>query len=309
MSEVSVARITFGIIARRRIPELERLVAHLLSLVPQGEGEVVVAIESSQVSKPAECADGAARWIDVPERHGLGYNRNRVIDAARGEILVWADDDCMPQPGWLESLLAALEDPAAAAVAGVLRIPPAGFVGDSISALGFPAGGNAGYATMFVVRADGTTENLPSGNSAIRLSVLREMGGYDESMWHGGEDTELSHRLNVAGKRIMFAPEAVLEHPARTSIGEFVRWSFRRGRAKREFARRVAIGGYVGQRLGSFGKILKANARSAKILLVAPLLVVNLAWQYFGFVAESLSPTPPPAPTPGSTLGRGFESA
>jgi len=285
-------RVSFGIIARSRIPELERLVAQLLSLTPPGDAEVVVVVESQTVDTPTESADEhGGRWIEVPARQGFGYNRNRVLDAIRGEVLVWADDDCTPQPGWLEGLLGALDDPRTDAAAGVLRIPPSGFAGDSISALGFPAGGNAGYATMFTVRPDGTTDNLPSGNSAIRVSVLREMGGYDESMTMGGEDTELSYRLVQAGKRIVFVPESVLEHPARTSFVEFARWSFRRGRAKKQFARRVPIGGYVGRRLGSFGRILKANARSARIVLIVPLLLTNLALQWLGFIAETVRPS------------------
>ena len=292
-------RVSFGIIARARIPELEHLVAHLLALTAHGESEVVVVVESRAVDSPTEAADTASgRWIEVPAHKGFGYNRNRVIDAIRGEILVWADDDCEPQPGWLGGLLGALDDPTVDAAAGVLRIPPSGYVGDSISALGFPAGGNAGYATMFVVHEDGTTENLPSGNSAIRVSVLREVGGYDESMTHGGEDTELSYRLIAANKRIAFVPDAILEHPARTSFVEFARWSFRRGRAKKQFSRKVPIGGYVGQRLGSFGRILKANATDAKIVLVVPLLVINLALQWLGFMAETVRPTPAPVAPP-----------
>jgi GT2 family glycosyltransferase len=294
-------RVTFGIIASARIPELDRLVAQLLSLAPSGGAEVVVVVEADCAQAPTERAgQHGARWIEVPAHRGFGYNRNQVLGAARGEVLVWADDDCTPQPGWLEGLLGALDDPAIDAAAGVLRIPPSGFVGDSISALGFPAGGNAGYATMFTVRPDGTTDNLPSGNSAIRLSVLREMGGYDESMTFGGEDTELSHRLVQAGKRIAFVEGAVLEHPARTSYLEFARWSFRRGRAKKQFARKVPIGGYVGKRLGSFGKILNANARSAKIVLIVPLLATNLLFQWLGYLAETIRPSRGPT-TPTST--------
>lgn len=290
--------ISFGVIAWRRTPELDRLVSSLSQLALAEESEVVVAVESPGTDRPTETVDpNGVRWISIPARRGLGYNRNRVIEAVRGTVLVWADDDCVPRSGWPEKLIGILEDPAIDAAAGVLSIPPSGFLGDSISALGFPAGGSAGYAAMFVVHSDGTTENLPSGNSAIKVAVLREMGGYDESMTHGGEDTELSHRLVMTGRRIMFVPDAVLEHPARTSIREFVRWSFRRGRAKRQFARKVPISGYVGQRLGSFGRILGANATDAKIVLIVPLLALNLFLQWLGFVVEGLHPTPAPAPT------------
>ena len=65
----------------------------------------------------------------------------------------------------------------------------------------------------------------------------------------------------------------------------------RRGRAKRQFARRVAIGGYVGNRLGSYGAILKRNATDSKIVLIAPLLASNLLLQALGYAAETIRPT------------------
>ena len=66
------------------------------------------------------------------------------------------------------------------AAVGSIRIPSAGFVGDAISALGFPAGGSAGYETMFPVAEDGTTTNIAIGNPPICMSALREVGGFDE---------------------------------------------------------------------------------------------------------------------------------
>ena len=283
--------VSFCVIAKQRIPELDRLITHVLALPKDRVAELVVAVESADTDTPRESTDDAGvRWIEVPAGRGLAYNRNRVIEAARGDVLVWTDDDCMPQPGWLESLLSALDTPSISAAAGTILIPPAGYVGDSISALGFPAGGSAGYATMFPVHEDGTTDNLPSGNCAIRADVVRELGGFDESMTLGGEDTEFSYRLRQAGHRVRYCPDATVVHPARTSVVEFCSWSYRRGRAKRQFSRKVPVGGYVGNRFASYGRILKMNATSPKIVLVAPLLGLNLVLQLAGFAAETVAP-------------------
>jgi GT2 family glycosyltransferase len=287
---------TFGVIARTRIPALDELVANLLAIEGPGTREIVVGVETPGARAVSERVDErGVRWLELPARRGLGYNRNRVLDAARGEIVFGVDDDCRPQPGWYENLLAAFDDAGVDGAIGEIRIPPAGFVGDSISALGFPAGGNAGYATMFPVADDGTTTNISAGNCALKASVLRELGGYDETMTFGGEDTELAWRFARAGKRVVFVPTAVIEHPARTSLGQFVRWLYVRGRAKRQFARKVPVGGFVGNRLRSMGRILAQNAGDPKIVLIAPLLVANLAIQQAGFLAEAIHPTPPPA--------------
>lgn len=283
--------VSFCVIAKQRIPELDRLISHVLALPADRVAELIVAVESADADTPVESSDDAGvRWIEVPAGRGLAYNRNRVIEAAQGEVLVWTDDDCLPQPGWLESLLSALDTPSISAAAGTILIPPSGFVGDSISALGFPAGGSAGFATMFPVHEDGTTDNLPSGNCAIRASVVRELGGFDESMTLGGEDTEFSYRLRQAGHRVLYCPDATVVHPARTSVAEFCGWSYRRGRAKKQFARKVPVGGYVGNRFASYGRILKMNATSPKIVLVAPLLGLNLVLQLAGFAAETVVP-------------------
>ncbi|MBI5230612.1 MAG: glycosyltransferase [Coriobacteriales bacterium] len=283
--------ITFGIIALRRIPELDALIENLVAI--EGvEHEVVVGLETPEVAEPIEERDvRGVRWIRIPGGRGLAYNRNRVLDAARGRILVEIDDDCTPQPGWLDALLVPLEAADVDAVAGGIIVPPAGFVGDSISALGFPAGGSAGFETMFVVREDGTTENLSTCNCALKVPVVRELGGFDESLTYGGEDTELAYRLEHAGKRILFAPDARVSHPARTSLLEFGRWFYRRGKAKCQFARKVPVSGYVGKRLSSYGRILKAHATDPKIVLILPLLIASVLLQQAGFVVEYISPT------------------
>lgn len=286
-------RVTCTVIARRHIPELDRLAGLLLSL-PGPAREVVIGVETPGATEPVveRVDERGVRWLEIPPGRGIGYNRNRVLDAARGEVLVGVDDDCEPAPDWLEVLVAALDECGFAAAVGSISIPPAGFVGDSISALGFPAGGGAGYETMFRVDKDGTTTNLAAGNCAIDIATLRRLGGWDETMTFGGEDTELAHRLVCAGERIRYVPGARITHPARTNLREFTRWLYVRGRAKRQFARKVKVGKYVKMRLGSYLRILRANVTDPKIVLIVPLLAASLVIQQVGWVAEWLDPHP-----------------
>lgn len=287
----SALDVSFAIIARRRIPALDALVDELLRIDGPAAREIIVGVETPGTAEPVETTDErGVRWIALPPQRGIGYNRQRVLDAVRGGVAVGVDDDCMPDSGWLVALVSALDDPGVDGAIGSIRIPPAGFVGDSISALGFPAGGSAGYANMFHVGADGSTDNIAAGNCALRTSVLRDLGGWDESMSYGGEDTELAHRFKLADKRVVFVPDAVITHPARTSLREFVHWLYVRGRAKRQFSRKVPISGYVTARLGSYGRIMRAHARDPRFIVIAPLLVASILVQQAGFIAETLHP-------------------
>jgi GT2 family glycosyltransferase len=286
--------VTIGVVARARIPELDRLADTLCSLDGPAAREILVAIESSDVTGPVESPDHlgrpGVRVLALPRGRGLGYNRNRVIEAARGRIVVGVDDDCVPDPAWLETLTRALDDPAIDAVVGRTRIPPSTWLGDSISALGFPAGGNAGYEVMFRVGPDGSTDNIASGNCAVRAAAMREVGGFDESMTWGGEDTDLSRRFVQAGKRIVYVPDAVLTHPARARLSEFMRWQFVRGRAKRQFALTTPISGYVSARLASHRRILRAHLADPKLVLIASLMGLSLLVQAVGYGVELLRP-------------------
>lgn len=281
-----------GIIARRRIPQLDRVVSQLTTLEGPYPREIIVAVETPGADQPSEHADeNGVRWLAIPASRGLAYNRNRVLEAAHGEFLLHTDDDCELGEGWIVSLLAALTNPDIVAAAGQARVAPGGFLGDSISALGFPAGGSAGYETMFPVAKDGTTTNITTCSCALRVSELRAIGGFNESMTQGGEDTELAHRFTEAGKKILFVPEASVVHPARTSLTEFTRWFYRRGKAKRQFARLVPVSGYVKNRIASYGRILRAHLTDPKIVLIFPLLIASVLLQQAGFIAETIRPS------------------
>jgi len=288
--------ISIGIIARARIPELDALAEQLLALDGPEAREVVIGVETAGATECSETTDErGVRWITLPPHRGLGYNRNRVLDAVRGDVLLCTDDDCVPKPDWIEALLGVLEDPRVHAAVGGVEIPAAGFVGDAISALGFPAGGNIGFEAMFGVDPDGSTENITTCNCAIRTSTLRELGGFDESFTYGGEDTELGHRLTTSGKRIIFSPKAKVVHPARRDLSTFGRWFFVRGRAKAQYVRKVhGSSRLVSNRLASYGRIMHAHATDPEIVLIVPLIAASVVIQWCGFVVEWFAPSPTP---------------
>lgn len=46
------------------------------------------------------------RYLAVTgSRHGPAAARNRGWQAARGSIIAFTDDDCLPEPGWLQAVL------------------------------------------------------------------------------------------------------------------------------------------------------------------------------------------------------------
>ena len=284
-------RVSIAIVTRTADCQVGSLAERLVSMTrDEADCEILIVAEDASVAKPSPpVKEGDTSVVRVPPGRGLGYNRNRAIEACDGDVIVFLDDDCWPCDAWLTALLSPFADGTVEAAMGNVRIPHSTFIGDSISALGFPGGGNAGFGVMFNVDEDGFTDHLSTLNCAVRRHVFEVVGGFDESMTAGAEDGELSYRVHAAGLRMKFQPEATVEHRARTSLTEFGRWFFQRGRAARQYSRRAPAGPIIGRRLASYRRILWAHRADPKIVAIVPLLVASVLLQEAGFAREYLS--------------------
>lgn len=137
-------------------------------------------------------------WVRGPRR-GPAVNRNRGAAPATGEVLVFFDDDCLPEPGVLAAYAEHFADPhAAGAVEGRISADRAPRRLDEVAPVNETGG-------LFW-----------SCNIAIRAEVFRRLGGFDERFPHAAmEDVELRQRLRRAGETIVFLPEAGVVHPLR----------------------------------------------------------------------------------------------
>ncbi|MFZ5992455.1 MAG: glycosyltransferase family 2 protein [Deinococcota bacterium] len=167
-----------------------------------GEFEVIVVADG--------CTDGTVEWLErypagFPlrlleiEGKGAAYARNRGAEVARGEILLFSDDDVVPGPGWIAAHQRAHAAPKTVAV-GRLLLPP-GLKGSGAAELPGP--------TLFWWNATGNNTSLPK-------SLFEEVGGYDSAHFagYGGEDPDLAYRLRKAGARFVFLREAEAIHEA-----------------------------------------------------------------------------------------------
>ncbi|MCB1155796.1 glycosyltransferase family 2 protein, partial [bacterium] len=65
---------------------------------------------------------------------------------------------------------------------------------------------------------------------AFRTDVLREAGGFDESFREAGEDADISLRLREADRRLVYTPDAVVDHDAGGEFRDIQRQAFRHSR-------------------------------------------------------------------------------
>ena len=78
--------------------------------LPTNDYEVIVVDDGSTDATASLVASfHRARYIFIPHA-GAAAARNRGASVARGDILLFTDADCEPQPDWIERMLGAFED-------------------------------------------------------------------------------------------------------------------------------------------------------------------------------------------------------
>ncbi|HET8565721.1 MAG TPA: glycosyltransferase [Solirubrobacterales bacterium] len=186
--------------------------------------EVIVVNDGSSEACSAIARRHGVKLIATDHR-GLGHARNQGIEAARGEVVAFLDDDAYPDSDWLHYLAASLRGNGNAGVGGP-NIPPEddGFVAECVAAA--PGG------PIHVLVSDREAEHVPGCNMAFRKDVLEEVGSFDERFKVAGDDVDLCWRLQKAGRTLGFSAGAVVMHRRRDSIGRYLRQQYGYGKAE-----------------------------------------------------------------------------
>ncbi len=146
-----------------------------------------------------ECGP-ALRYIAVCGAHGPAAARNAGWRSARGAIIAFTDDDCVPDAGWLLAGVAAMTE-GVVGVSGRIIVPCGARPTDYERNAALLAG--AEFATA---------------NCFYRRDILEAVGGLDERFpvaWR--EDSDLVFTLMERGERLASAPDALVVHPIRAA--------------------------------------------------------------------------------------------
>ena len=203
----------------RRPDSIRSLLEHLAGqTLPADRFEVVVVDDCSPEDPVAELEKLAGelpyrlRLLRTPSQGGPAAARNLGWGATTAPYLAFTDDDCTPEPGWLEAGLAALTADAAVGVAqGRTRAP------DGVSIDGL----TDWYVWRVVERSE---PEFMACNIFYRRDAFEESGGFDEEIAWWGEDTAAAWRVLHLGWQSAFVPDAVVVHPVeRRGWAYFVR--------------------------------------------------------------------------------------
>lgn len=146
--------------------------------------------------------------LEEPVR-GKSNALNRGAEAARGELLVFLDQDDVIAPGYLAAMAEALDVyPFVAS-----RLDDTLLNADSLRR-SRPRTQSDGVGNPF-----GFLPCATGCSIGIRRSVFQEVGGFDPSI-QISDDVDFSWRVQLTGYPLAFAPEAVLHYRYRSTLRE-----------------------------------------------------------------------------------------
>lgn len=203
-----------------RAGKLKRALAHLLQLAEIDRCEVIVVNDGSTDDTVAVLEEFRRSRPEIVRvltvaNGGPGYARNRGAELARGDRILFLDDDVFPRLGAIESQMWML-DSGYAGSQGLMpwhpeisQTPLARYLDTRGSEFGFDRVKDTSRLDFRYVY---------TGNFAVLRNEFLKTGGFDESLFNrkerfsAFEDTVLGYQLAQNGARLTLNKESVVDH-------------------------------------------------------------------------------------------------
>ena len=189
--------------------------------VARDEYEVIV-VDDGSIDGTSRTAKGFDVKYIFQANQGPASARNTGAHAARGDIILYTDADCIPDYRWVEEMVRPFNDPGVIAVKGAYRTSQSQLVARFAQ---------AEFEDRYDFLQSKTSIDMVDTYSAgFRKKIFQAMGGFDEGFpVANNEDTELSYRLASQGHKLVFNPRAIVYHFHPDTLMRYLRIKFKRG--------------------------------------------------------------------------------
>lgn len=199
--------ISVVVVTRNRSTSLVRTLKSLRQL-DYPSYEIIVVDNGSVDNTAAVVKEFSAKYVFSSPANGISLSRQLGIDAARGEIIAFCDDDCLPVSDWLQHFARRL-----------CSQENLGLVGGHIDNVGFTGAKRFKGRTKLerngqlkFVENPHEADFFGNANVAFKRCALQLIGGYDPFFKAARAEIDMAMRIRKHGFQIDYEPAAVVEH-------------------------------------------------------------------------------------------------
>lgn len=184
--------------------------------------EVLVVDNGSSDATATELATAGAALLGerftrvrLEKNQGFAVGCNTGARTARGDVLLFLNNDTTVTPQWLQPLQAALREESIGAVGSLLLYPDGR---NQHCGIYFSLFGNPGHlyarfpGTHPALRRSHDLQAITGACLAVRRTDFELCGGFDEGYRNGYEDMELCFALRRRGLRLKVVPQSIVVH-------------------------------------------------------------------------------------------------
>jgi GT2 family glycosyltransferase len=304
------ASVVMCVYTEERWPQIERALSSIAEQTVRPGQTVVVVDHNRALHQRLAIQNPDLEVISNKFERGLSGARNTGIDHAKGNIVVFLDDDAYADPRWLQSLLACYDDESVLG-AGGLVLPdwssadqPGWLPEEFLWVVG------CSYQGLPKVKAE--VRNPVGANMSFRRTAFDKAGYFDSSVGRnakvtrpiGCEETEFSIRLRQRspGGRIIYEPSAVVYHHvdnSRRTWRYFLDRCYAEGFSKARVAKLSGMSSALSSERAyvihavqqafyrEFSRFCRTGSKDALGRLTA--LLLGVSWTTAGFAGASVS--------------------
>ncbi|MFH0933487.1 MAG: glycosyltransferase, partial [Nitrospirota bacterium] len=199
---------------------LRKCLESLGSQTISSEGyEVIVVDDGSTDGTRDIVAKYPAQYI-YQQNRGPAATRNYGVSQAQGEIILFTDADCEPQPNWIEEMIEPMNDNQVVGVKGTYKTRQKELVARLVQ---------IEYEHKYErMKKFKYIDFIDTYSAGYRKDIFLKYGGFDERYPKASvEDQEFSFRLSRDGYKMVFNPEAVVYHKHSASLIDYLKKKYK----------------------------------------------------------------------------------
>jgi len=184
--------------------------------IPRSDYEIIIYPDFG-----GETSEVWPKTRQIPSGSGPAVKRNLAMRDARGDFLVFVDDDAYPQKDILDILDKDFENDGIAAVGGPAMTPESNSFLQKVSGAVYLSYFSGGFPERYVpVGKKRAICDWPTVNLTVRKETFVKAGGFDCNFWPG-EDTKFC--LDIISKikknnKILYDPAVIVWHHRREGL-------------------------------------------------------------------------------------------